>query len=354
MENTDNNLVEGIHGHGGPTEYEHDARNFMLGSVTAPPAPFDWEKGIDLEAGKSLVRKDQNVTPSCGENMGGYVSELFSGIVASVKYAARVICSKENGTEVHDLARWMIQEGVCSELLCPSVDASGKMTMASIWDGSMATPEQAADAQKNRFNAYAFLPEITTETLACAQRDHGNVCILIRGENNGTWRSAFPKPIAKGIGIWGHYILGLKAKIIISLKKIGIINSWGPDVGENGIQWLGDENMKDIVVAFSLIKLEQNVAEMLKKHAFKDDPRSSIKNVILQLVLTLKKGAQDIGSDDRVKRLQVMIRDEATLASRTSALLGVTKFGYYGDTTFDEVIAWLEAEDRSDLVDALG
>jgi len=76
------------------------------------------------------------------------------------------------------------------------------------------------------------------DAIAQATRDNYGCVIGIYGENNGTWLSKYPKTGNKS---WGHGILVIGYIYINGKKYIKILNSWGTNCGEGGVQYLGEE-----------------------------------------------------------------------------------------------------------------
>lgn len=86
-------------------------------------------------------------------------------------------------------------------------------------------------------------PEI--DKIAAAIKQNMGVLLSFGGKNDGSWFTSFPNsPETVDEVEWLHLSYAFAAAKISNKKFIGIINSWGPDIGDNGIQWLGEEHFK--------------------------------------------------------------------------------------------------------------
>jgi hypothetical protein len=130
---------------------------------------------------------------------------------------------------------------VAREPLCLSYDGGQPPSEAFMERPQDITPVAKQDAGTAEELSAAFVSADDIDSVAQAIRDNHGCVLGVRGSNNGTWLSQFPQPPASTDTPWFHWIYAGKAKMINGKKFIGIINSWGTQVGVNGWQWLGEE-----------------------------------------------------------------------------------------------------------------
>lgn len=242
-------MTENITNPGG-LEDTPDSRDFKYADIVGSAArPFDWNAGFDIEAivGK-LPIDDQNGSTSCG----GQAFAKFDAVLEALKtksfekssacyiynQTAVVINGVPQGSRLRDNADLVVKQGVALESLCPSYDNGHAPSDAFILRKGAITPSAADSAKLRKGASYAYVnPDI--ESFATAIRENGGLVMLLSGQNNGTWFSKFPKPPTERV--WGHFMYVGKAKLIDGKKYVGAIQSWGPNVGENGWQYFGEE-----------------------------------------------------------------------------------------------------------------
>jgi hypothetical protein len=207
---------------------------------------FDWAKGYDIEneIGAKLVVKDQNGSGSCGGQAWSYYGEVLETIATgtyeprSARWVYAPVAVPGGGSAGRDLCAFVIKNGWALEKDAISYD-NGKppreefMKIVPVLDSA---GKEVAEVSR----ALSYLNVSTDmESIANAIADNHGVCIGIRGEDNGTWRTAFPKPPKNPT--WAHWVYCAKVKTIKGKKYIGFINSWGESTGANGWQWIGEE-----------------------------------------------------------------------------------------------------------------
>lgn len=255
--------ILGVHPSGAFSS-KQDPRKYIYGSQEIPraAAPFDWSKGYDLEAdiaqslglpGFQLTRKNQGPSGSCG---GQGMSAYQQAIAASYKRDLRERSAKYvysqvyvpipgGGSAFDSLANIAIKQGFGLESLTPSYDRGTVPTEAFMErPGDITGAARLNAANEGAMLAYAYFAP-TIDAVAAAMQACKGVSVLLRGSNNGTWLSAHPKPptyLAPGLtnSLWAHYMLGCKAFLMNGVKTIGVLQSWGPNVGDNSIQWLDE------------------------------------------------------------------------------------------------------------------
>lgn len=229
----------------GALQSETDVRDYKF----APRGAFDWSKGFDIEKiiGQPLVVKDQNGSGSCGGQAWATYGEVLEAI-ATGNYEPRS-------------ARW-----IYSHTHVPSSGSAGRVNCDFVIKNGFALETDATSYENGKPPSEAFMRRIprlskkgvevaqvsralsylnvglSIEAVAQAIQTHNGVILAVTGQDNGTWRSAFPKPPTKGE--WNHWVYAGKVKTIKGKKYIGVLNSWGKRTGENGWQWLGEDYFK--------------------------------------------------------------------------------------------------------------
>lgn len=254
----DTTLVEEKFGHGS-LGHEIKATDWKYENL-APKAsaPFDWEKGYDIEQELSLllnapnfklIVENQGTDFSCGGRAVGKYAEVLLAVTQKIyshrssKYIYAQTFQPGGGTFGGDLMSLMKKQGVCSEPLCLSYQNGNPPTEEFMENVSDITPQARIDATKVESSGYAFLTDFGIDALAQGVRDnHGSVFDL-QGQNNGTWRSSFPMYPLKNIStdLWGHWLYIGKAKMINGKKYVGVLNSWGINTGTLGWQWISED-----------------------------------------------------------------------------------------------------------------
>jgi hypothetical protein len=223
-----------------------DLRDYQWKEVGFGSAPFDWDKGFDIESEllQKIPVKDQNGSFSCGgQAWATYASVLeasFTGTLEerSAKYIYAQTYAPAGGSYGRDNADLFVKQGVSRETLVPSYEKGLPPSEAFMTRGQDITEEARIDAKSDKSFSYANVtPNI--DSVAQAIRDNNGLILGVDGQNNGTWTSSFPKP--PSTTEWRHWIYAGKAKVIDGTKYIGALNSWGDQVGDGGWQWLSQD-----------------------------------------------------------------------------------------------------------------
>jgi hypothetical protein len=239
----------------------HDIRDHQWEEVGYGAAPFDWNVGYDIEAEVSKVlgtpfkepTKNQGTSSSCGGQAVSYLGGTFSilqnrsFVEKSAKFIyAPIAYPNGGGTVGRDLCDQAVKIGWADETLCLSYNNSlppNETFMARVADIS---PAAVANAAKNKALSYAAV-NTDIDSVAQALANSSGLFIGVKGSNNGTWGSLCPLPPSDGdYNCWGHWMKVGKAKLINGVKNIGVHNSWGPAIGDNGWQWLSEDYFKSV------------------------------------------------------------------------------------------------------------
>ena len=207
---------------------------------------FDWATGYDVEdeIGVKLDVKDQNGSASCGAQAWAYYGEVLE-TVATGSYeprSARWIYShtwvEGGGSRGRDNCDHVIKKGWLQEKYATSYE-NGKPPHEDFM--RIKPKDVREDTETARALSYLQVTPSMENVAKAVAENHG--CIIsVSGQDNGTWRTAFPKPPKSPKTIeWGHWLYVGKAKTIKGKKYIGVLNSWGDDTGEKGWQWLGED-----------------------------------------------------------------------------------------------------------------
>ena len=232
-----------------------DYRDFEYNEIAFGAAPFDWNVGFDIEEKIGFVTgnptfkipvKDQDGSGSCGGQAWSYYNAAFEAVATGTyeERSARYIYSQTYvfpaGSRGRDNSELVKTQGVAQEKLFTSYKNGLPPDEVFMQSKTDMNDSHRADAKKARALSYANV-QINIDEMAQAIRDNNGMVIGIVGQNNGTWYSKFPQPPTMNQDRWYHWVYVGKAKLIDGKKYIGFINSWGPSIGEQGWQWVGED-----------------------------------------------------------------------------------------------------------------
>lgn len=252
-----------------------DSRDYQWSELGAA-APFDWQQGYDVEAELAqatntpdfkLAVNDQNGSFSCGGQAASKYNEVLETLASatyerrSAKFVYSQVYAPGGGSRGRDLCDLLKKQGCSTEVLLSSCENGQPPTEAFMERSQDITDAARQDAKTSEELSYAQVyPDI--DAFAQAIKANHGMILGISGENNGTWYSAFPKPPSKKV--WGHWVYAGKAKLIDGKKYIGILNSWGADVGEGGWQWIGEDyfNAGFVWISWTLVFNQNSLSKV--------------------------------------------------------------------------------------------
>ena len=206
---------------------------------------YDWEKGFDIEKkiGNKLVTKDQNGSYSCGGQAWAYYMEVLETLATGTyePRSARWIYSHtgvpSGGSAGRVNCDFVIKNGCALEFDAVSYD-NGKPPKEAFMMTKPRLSQQAREiAEVSKALSYLNV-KVDIDTFAHAIEANNGLILSIYGQDNGTWRTKFPKPPTSKV--WLHWVYAGKTRLHYGKKQIGFINSWG-NIGDNGWQWVDAE-----------------------------------------------------------------------------------------------------------------
>lgn len=261
------NFAENKFGHGGirnfSSKIKTKARRFIRPKLGMATIPFNWDLGFHIQEKIGVIpKKNQGKSSSCGGQAKSYWLGVINSIITGQPYSeqsAKSIYSPisypNGGTTVPALERDL---GALDESLLPSYLQSGQLP-DEIWmtDKSWRTDSNIKLAM-NKAGWLAISVNIDMESIAEAIRDYGAIVWEVTGQNNGTWLSNNPKPPEKSNTNpkWNHFMCSEGAGIWNFKESIDMFQSWGNEVGDQGIQHFTDDyiNSGYIIDCFTFVK----------------------------------------------------------------------------------------------------
>lgn len=305
-----------------------DPRDYSYAEIAAGAPQFDWKKGYDLEHELEVKFKvkDQNGSFSCGGQAWAYyiaaLEAAFSNTLEerSAKYIyAQTFSPFGGGSSGRDNSEVVRKQGCARESVLSSYDNGKPPKEAFMTRPQDITDAMRADAKLSRALSYARV-NTDVDSIAQAVRDNYGVVIGICGSDNGTWRSERPKYPHYGQKIWRHWLFVGKAKLIKGEKCLGVINSWGTDVGDDGWQWISEEYVEALIKDTVLDISQQGVWEAWTMVFNPNPPEADFKHHFSQ---ELHYGDKS----DEVVALQKALQIDGVFPST------VPTTGYYGTIT---------------------
>lgn len=268
----------------GAIQDKPDKRDFKYSEIAGAAAPFDWNAGYDIESllGVILPVKDQGMSYSCGGQAWasyGNALDVAQGNPLKDKSAHFIYGQTHvqgGGSAARTNCDLVKNQGWGHESVVPSYQNGQPPSEAFMEDTSLITDIARLDATGEKAMAYTSIGT-DIESMAQAIRDNHGIVIGLTGANNGTWHSAIPLPPSSTDGIWDHWVYAGKAKMINGKRAIGILNSWGVGIGQNGWQWLTEDYIgaytggrQNVWSAWNII-VNPNKPNPQYQHAFNTD-----------------------------------------------------------------------------------
>jgi hypothetical protein len=306
-----------------------DPRDFKYGEqIGFSTEPFDWEKGYDAEKDFKIKVKNQNGSFACGGFAMSSYAEVLFGTEKSPKFIYAPIKAPSGGSSIHALMTRLRDVGACDEKYCISFPNGQPPTEAHMVND--ITKEAIENASKYKSSAYAFVGKSFDE-MARAIRDNQGMILGITGQDNGSWLSPFPKPpTLGGSSYWNHWVFALKARTRNGKKEIGFLNSWG-NIGENGIQWIGEEWLNWLWGMATMVIL--------------DEPKSTFK---------FTKDLWIGMTDNEVKELQKYLNNNGFPVSMSGAGSKGKETNFFGTLTKNALVRFQKANRISPAVGYMG
>lgn len=185
---------------------------------------------------------------NCGGQAWAYYGEVLETIATgdyeprSARWIYAPVRVGEGGSMGKELSAYVRKNGFALEEHAVSYDrgrAPGESFMSNV---PVLSDTALEIAEVSKPLSYVQVSN-TIDTIAEAIAKNNGCCIAFYGEDNGTWRSEFPKPPVNRA--WAHWTYAGKVKMMNGKKYIGIKNSWGDKTGRNGWQWLGEDYFKN-------------------------------------------------------------------------------------------------------------
>lgn len=299
-------------GHGTGAIQSEKSKDIPLKEIMAGDSmPFDWNIGFDVRdvllhktGTRDIPVKNQGSSGSCGGQAWAYAIGILDAL-RDGKYeekSARYIyapCrhgSPAGGSCQDDLVNRIMKVGASNESLVPSYNCGNPPDEQYMEMTGDFNDVALQNALEDKGLKPVYLNEKDIDSLAQAIRDDGCFVMGIQGENNGTWLSTFPKPPVNSNGKWAHWVCFIGAQTINGIKYLLFINSWGKEVGQNGVQ---------MIEASYLVRNTFNACSMILVNPPK---------VVYTFNITLKLG--DNNSDvaklqTKLKQLGFFLQDQA-------------------------------------------
>lgn len=239
-------------------------RKLLRKKLGRASAPVDWSVPFDVEDKVGAQpNKNQGQSSSCSGQSGAYfvqTQELLRGNQCpeiSAKSIYSPIAHPGGGATVTDLISQVGSMGANLESKVHSYYVDGSpLSEADYIEKSWQTPSASADAvMRAGYTPYDISDNM--EDIARAVRDYGGAFVELAGQNGNDpgWLSDTPLPPQKSNTSekWYHF-LWIKGYCTRNGEKCLIVrNSWGSNIGLNGVQFLTEDYVPYFEDAFTMI-----------------------------------------------------------------------------------------------------
>lgn len=226
----------------GALDSSYDLRDFWFSPANHGEETFDFN--IEKKIGKKITVKDQNGSSSCGGQAWSYYGEVLETIATgsyetrSARWIYAHTAVPGGGSRGKDNCDFVIKNGFVQEVHAPSYEGKKPPKEPFMLSVPKLSKDAIEDKEVSRALSYLKVPS-DFYSVAAAIREHNGCILSVSGEDNSTWRTAYPKPPTKRM--WGHWLYAGKLKVENGKKYIGVLNSWGTKTGEKGWQWIGED-----------------------------------------------------------------------------------------------------------------
>jgi hypothetical protein len=234
-----------------PSYSKHISKRKLIGGASI----VNWSVPYSSPHGEI---KNQQQSDSCGGMAGAYFIEIMNllqgkSIEISAKSIYAPIACSGGGTTEDALETQIAARGANLEATVPDVAPDGTCTEAFMSDKSWITPALLEEAA-TRAGYTPMSVSMDIDSIAEAIANEGAVIWLIKGQNNGTWLSAYPNPPINNLNNWGHFMCPFGYQTVAQ-QQIDSLQSWGTSVGDGGIQHFTSNyiNSGYIVDAFTFV-----------------------------------------------------------------------------------------------------
>jgi len=234
-----------------------DSRDYHWDEIGNSLPPYDWNNEYNVEAeiaqalnvpSFQIPNKNQNGSGSCGGQAWSYYGATLEALAtksyeersAKFIYSQTFVPIPGGGSTGRDNCDLVIKQGFGLESLTPSYENGQPPSEAFMERKQDVTLEAKEKALLSRALSYASVSANIDVVAQAIQYNHGAI-ILITGTNNGTWSTQAPVPPTDGSKTWNHWLYCSRVGHYNGKKAIGVINSWGENVGTNGRQWITED-----------------------------------------------------------------------------------------------------------------
>ncbi len=241
---------------GGITHWwgKHKFDNLFRPKVGRATAPYHWDTGI--QRNYSAPIKNQYQASKCGGELVSQFMQIYRTVILGLPFeelSADSFYSQEFA-QGGGMSLSAVQSGALANGIAKITDVPEPVNCTEQQAESLAWMKNVLPNQLIYLGLkMVFLP-ITMDDLAWAVDKYGAFCWMIRGQDNGTWLSPFPKPPTNS-NTWAHFMTSCPS-IPAGLNKLPVYNSWGATCGDNGVQYFDQEyiNSGYIYSAFTFTK----------------------------------------------------------------------------------------------------